>query len=467
MLVVGSSPPRWREVFRGSHGRLLVGLLVLEVLFAMHFLTVATVMPAVLADLGNVSLYGASFWAASLAQLAAIPIASAFVDRYGARRPLIWVAVIYVAGLLIAAAAPGMALVVLGRTFQGVASGGGYALSIAVVAKQVPEEYRARIMALMASTWILPGLLGPPIGALLISTVGWRWAFIAPLPVLIASLVMILPRLRDVGASTKTTVPVRPTAQLAIGGFALFAALTYPSPTSLLLGAGGAVAAAYGLRGLVPRGTFRAKPGPPAAAAAAFLASMAFIAADSFVPLMLTEVRGLSIAAVGVGFTLQTIAWPLGSWWQSGLVERHTTGAVVVLGTILMAAGFGITATGLSTSVPIEPAYVGWVAAAFGMGLVFPTIPLAAMAVAGAGREGTDLSPTLLMDMTGIAVGQGLGGVALSNAVASGLGLTVGLGGAFLTTGIAAAALLAVAPRIPDIVRKGRSPSTGMATGQT
>ena len=37
-------------------------------------------------------------------------------------------------------------------------------------------------MALLASMWILPGLLGPPLGAVLAETVGWRWAFLAPLP---------------------------------------------------------------------------------------------------------------------------------------------------------------------------------------------------------------------------------------------------------------------------------------------
>jgi MFS family permease len=30
--------------------------------------------------------------------------------------------------------------------------------------------------ALLASMWILPGLLGPPVGAVIAETVGWRWA---------------------------------------------------------------------------------------------------------------------------------------------------------------------------------------------------------------------------------------------------------------------------------------------------
>ena len=196
--AVAPAPPRWRDVFRGPQGRLIIGLLVLETLFALHFLTVATVMPAVLTDLGDISLYGASFWAASLMQLACIPIASGAVDRFGPRRVLVVLAVVYACGLLVAAFAPTMLFVVLGRSLQGIAAGGGYALSIGVVAKQMPEEHRARILALLATTWILPGLLGPGVGAMLVSTVGWRWAFAAPLPVLVICLVMILPALRVV-----------------------------------------------------------------------------------------------------------------------------------------------------------------------------------------------------------------------------------------------------------------------------
>jgi MFS family permease len=439
---------------------MLVGLLGLETLFAVHFLTVATVMPAVLDDLGDISLYGASFWAASLLQLAAIPIASAAVDRFGARRPLHMLTVVYALGLLVAALAPAMVFVVAGRALQGLAAGAAYALSIGIVAKQIPEHQRARVLALLATTWILPGLLGPGVGALLVETVGWRWAFVAPLPVLVICLILLVPPLTD-GATTDTPIPWRRTMLLALGGTALFTSLTYLSPVTVVVGILGAIAGWFGLRALIPPGTLSARRGPPAAAAAAFLSSVTFVTADSFVSLMLTEVRGLSIAAVGIGFTMQTVAWAGGSWWQSRQVERRSLGTIVVIGTSIMAVGFAVAATGLIEAVPIGVAYVGWVAAAGGMGIVFPTIPLSAMEAAGPGREASDLSPTLLMDMSGVAVGQGLGGIALANAVAVGLGIAVGLAGAFAVTGVAAVLLLLIAGRIPDRAARAAQPAPG------
>src|SRR6185295_19682044 len=103
-----ASPPSWRDVLHGPHGRLVVGLLVLETLFALHFMTVVTIMPAVLDDLGHLALYGWSFTAASLGQLGVIPIAGAAVDRFGPRALTIAVAIVYAAGLTIAATAPSM-----------------------------------------------------------------------------------------------------------------------------------------------------------------------------------------------------------------------------------------------------------------------------------------------------------------------------------------------------------------------
>ena len=83
-------PAPWRDVFRGSDGRLIVGLLLFETLGAVHYLIVATVMPAVLRDLGGLSLYGWAFSAAALAMIGTIPIVGAATDRFGTR-PLVLV----------------------------------------------------------------------------------------------------------------------------------------------------------------------------------------------------------------------------------------------------------------------------------------------------------------------------------------------------------------------------------------
>ena len=181
------SPVPWRDVFRGARGRLTAGLLLLEMLVAMEVLIVATVMPAVRRELGDLHLYGWTFSAAGLGLFAAIPVAGRSVDRFGSRRLLAVTLVVYTGGLVAAALAPSMLALVMARFLQGVGGGGIYAVSLGTVAKTYPGDVRPRVLALLAAMWVLPGLLGPPVGALFASTVGWRWAFVVPIPLLLAA----------------------------------------------------------------------------------------------------------------------------------------------------------------------------------------------------------------------------------------------------------------------------------------
>lgn len=444
------TPPPWREVLSGSRGRLIVGLLLLETLFALHFLTIATVMPAVLADLGGLALFGWVAIAGSLGQFAAIPVAGAAVDRRGPRFVLIVVALTYTAGLLVASLAPTMLVVVGGRFLQGIAAGGGYALSLGTIAKSLPDRHRARVLALLATSWMLPGLFGPPIGGFLATTVGWRWAFAVPLPVLIVCLLLILPALRELPRDHTAPIPLARPLALMAGAGAFFVALTWPSAGMLALGAVGLVVAIVALAGLVPRGTFRAARGPSAAAMAAFLLSVVFAAADYYLPLMFTDVRGRSLREVSLVIALTPFTWAGGSWWQSRQIPARRLGHLLEIGLVFVGIGFGAAGAGLVQAVPLWIPYTGWVVAAFGMGIGFPIPPLSVMGTAEAGREGTDLSPTLLMDMLGVTVGAGLGGAWLAFSSRAGLDLATGIAGSFVVAGVGVVLALLISPRISD-----------------
>src|SRR6478735_10227810 len=114
-------PAPWREVFRGRNGRLVVGLLLFETLGAIHLLIVSTVMPAVLSDLGNLTLYGWAGAAWALAMIGTIPIVTSAADRFGTRPMILVTAALYVVGLTISAVAPSMTVLVVGRFSEGAA----------------------------------------------------------------------------------------------------------------------------------------------------------------------------------------------------------------------------------------------------------------------------------------------------------------------------------------------------------
>ena len=442
----------WREVFAGRRGRLTAGLLVLEALVAIQSLIVATILPDVRRDLGMVQLYGLAFTAMSLATIASIPVVGRAVDRFGTKVVLVPVLTLFAAGLLVSATAPAMPILLAGQFLQGMGGGGLYALSLGTVAKTYPDRLRPRVLALLATMWILPGLIGPPVGAAIASTVGWRWAFVAPVPVLLATWLLIAPVLDLVPRSDDhgPGVSLRWPLQLMVGAGFVFAALTVAEwwvPVAVVAGLAIGVPA---LRHIAPRGTFRAAPGMPATAAAAFLLSVSFLAMDAFLTLMLTEVRGLSLGAAGLVITVASITWAIGAWWQSNRAEHRTLSWLVGVGAALLFGGQTAVASTLWLQVPLAVAYVGWGIVGLGMGIAFATVPLAAMRASESGEESSELSSVLLMDMLGVATGAGLGGAAVAMSDAFDATLRTGIAGAFGIALVTALALAAISGRIPS-----------------
>jgi MFS family permease len=461
-----AEPARWRDVFAGARGRLTSGLLLLEMLVAIQILVVATIMPAVRNDLGDVQLYGWTFSATGLGQFAAIPIAGRAFDRFGARRLLAVTLVIYSAGLVLAAAAPTMLSLVFARLLQGIGGGSIYAVSLATVAKTYPSDIRARILALLAAMWILPGLLGPQIGSTLAGTVGWRYAFLVPIPLLAIAAVLVFPALPQRVEVDRQPVSLLWPILLAVGAGAILAGLTDLSPWTIPLIVVGLGVALPSLVRIVPAGTLRARGGIATAAAAAFLLSLAFMAGDAFVTLMLTAVRSRSIREAGWLLTFMTVAWAAGSWWQSRVAPRMSAARLVVIGGAGLAIGLGTLLAGLLDhpftlpwpewtfdGVPLAVPYTGWTIAGIGMGIAFPTIPLSVMAASAHGEEATELSSTLLMDTLGIALGAGLAGASVALARSTGATLRIGLAGGFAIGLLAAFLLLLIAHGLPDRAR--------------
>jgi MFS family permease len=452
-----TAPSRWRELFVGERGRLTTGLLILEALVAVEILVVATILPAVQRDLHGLQLYGWNYAALTLASFGAVPVAGKLTDRLGPRSVFGAAIAIYAIGLAFAATAPTMLVLVIARFVQGIGGGGLYVVSLATVAKTYPERIRPRVMALLASMWILPGLLGPPVGALIATTVGWRWAFVAPLPLIAVAAVMVMPALRDVRASEQESrLPVVASLLLMVGVGLVLAGLTHLSVWSIPLILVGLVVTIPALRRIVPPGTFTARPGLPAASAAAFLTSAAFFATDGFVTLMLTEARGLSVGEASIVLTASMFAWSGGTWWQSRMIERLGARRLASLGAFLIAGGAGLVAIGL-LDVPVLVPYVGWTIGSVGMGVVWPTIPLAAMSEIEEGREAGELSSTILMDYLGVGIGAGLGGASVALADGGTLTIREGLAGAFAIGIVAALTLALVARRLPAARAAGLS----------
>ncbi|MDQ6709112.1 MAG: MFS transporter, partial [Candidatus Dormibacteraeota bacterium] len=363
---------RWRELFQHGRAKLTVGILLVEFLFAVQALVVTAIMPAIRHDLGGIEYYGLVFSGFSVAALVAAPTAGRITDRRGPATPFLVFSGLFLVGTILSGLAPSMPVLALVRILQGYGSGGAYTVALVSVTRTYPEAGRARVLALLAGAWIVPGLLGPSYGALIASTVGWRWAFISMVPLTLVATYLMLPALRGVSPAAQPSphLSLRWPLQLAIGLGALITGLSLLSLLSVPLLIGGIALSWSALQRILPAGTLEVRPGLPAAVVTIFLLIFAYIGADYFIPLLLTAVRGRSLAEAGIVITAGTVSWSLGSWWQSRAVTTRSRLMLARLGSAMLVFGLlGIIATlaGASLVVP----YVTWFIGGVGMGIAY------------------------------------------------------------------------------------------------
>ena len=412
-----AGPPRWREVVAEGRGTLTAGLLIVEALAGIQALVVTATMPRVLADLHGVAYYGWVFSGYYLAGLAATPRAGRAADRHGPLRPFMEGLLLFGLGTVLAGLAPSMLVLAIVRVVQGYGGAALYTVAYGAVAKGYPERLRARVLALLSLVWVIAGLVGPAYGAAVAAAVGWRWSFLSVLPFVALVALLIARPMAALGRGSAAAPPgigQRRPVQLAVGTGLVLGGL---SASSLLmaaaLAAAGLALAGPALRHVLPAGVLTVRRGYPATVAAAFLASLAFFAADSFVPLLLTGVRGTSVLEASVAVTLVTIGWSVGAWWQSRVMSAARVPRLVGWGAVVMAAGIAGTAAALA-GLPLPLVYIAWVAVGLGMGVAYTTLFLAALDGAGAGNETTVVAARMVSARLGIALGTGLGGACVA-----------------------------------------------------
>lgn len=439
---------RWRALFQEGRGRLTTGILLVEFLVAVEALVVVAIMPAARRDLGGTEFYGLVFAGFSLAALVLSPIAGRLADRRGPAQPFLLFGLLFIAGTFLCGFAPSMPLLALARIVQGSGAGGAYTVALAAVTRIYPESGRARVLALLAGAWIVPGLLGPSYGALMASTLGWRWAFFSIIPLTVIAIGLTLPALRALSPTAQpSNLSIRWPLELAAGAAALISGLSFLSWLSLPLVVVGAGLTWSALGHILPPGSLRARPGPPAAVMTIFVLLLGFITADYFIPLMLTGTRGRSLAEAGAVITLGTVSWSLGNWWQSRAIVRTSPVRLVRLGgAILAAAILGITAT--LAGAPLAISYAAWFVGGLGMGIAYPTAYLVIMQGADSAGAGLAVSSEQVAERLALALGGGLGGVCVALATALRAPLATGLAGAFGFALLAALASIVLAPRL-------------------
>jgi MFS family permease len=429
---------------------------VLTVTFvASEALAVVTVMPVVARDLGGLRLYGWVFSGFMLGSVIGIVLAGREADRRGPAVPFAAGVVLFSAGLAIAGTAASMGVLVAGRVLQGIGAGAVPAVAYASIGRSFTGVLRARMMAVLSTAWVAPGLAGPAISAEVARLFGWRWVFLGLLPLVVVTGSIALPALIRLGppAAVKAQeqrlidgIRTAAGAALILGGLTLAAGSGAILAGLGLIAAGGLVGVPA-LRRLVPPGTLRVRPGLPATIACRGLLTFAFFGADAYVTLTITAIKHRTPVVAGLAVTGATVAWTAGAWVQARLSESWEGRRLVRTGMVIILAGIAGMALMLQPAVPVAEGIAAWTVAGLGMGLAYAPISLMMLKQAPPGQEGRTSASLNLADVLGTAIGIGVGGAAV--AAETGRDLRAGLAAAFIIAAAMGLVLLAVTRRLP------------------
>lgn len=356
----------WSEVFRRDHAGSLALVCLGVWLHAADALIVATMMPAIVGEIGGARLIP---WSVVLYEIGSIVVGATsglLAARRGVRRPMIAAASLYALGCIVSASAPRMDILLVGRLAQGLGGGGLAALSFVAIATLFPRRLTARVMALVSTAWMVSALSGPMIGGAFATLASWRAGFVF-FAVQAACLALWL--LGRAGATERSgtaadvpgrRVPVLPLSLLAAGIVSIALAgvdLAAGARTvalllvgTLLLGLFLRADAGHGESRLLPRRAFDL--GQPAGSALTLV--LCFAAATTVMglygPLLVTRLHGVSELVAGSVLVVGAIAWSGCAALVSG-APQHRDPLLIGAGTALVSASVA----GLAWSVAQGP----------------------------------------------------------------------------------------------------------------
>lgn len=392
-----------------AHRALSVGIVSVVLLIAFEATAIGTVMPVAARELDGVSLYAFAFSGYFTTSLTGMVLAGQWADRRGPLAALATGIGAFAGGLVVSGTAQVMWVFILGRAVQGFGGGLVIVAVYVVVGRAYPERLRPAIMAGFAAAWVVPSIVGPLASGAVAEHLGWRWVFLGiPLLVLLP-LGLALPQIRrrasgpvdrDAGTPAFDRRRIRLALTVSLGAGLVQYAAQDLRPLSLVPGILGAALLVPAVLRLLPRGTYRAARGLPSVVLLRGLSAGSFIAAESFVPLMLVTQRGLSPTLAGFSLAAGGLTWAAASWVQSRDRMEPYRERLMTFGMVLVAAAVAAAPAVLLPAVPVWTVAVAWGFGCFGMGLVISStsvllLKLSAPSEAGANSAALQISDAL------------------------------------------------------------------------
>ncbi|WP_330458109.1 MFS transporter [Streptomyces sp. NBC_00820] len=432
-VVDTAAGPGEGGVLSRPYRALSVGMVSVVLLIAFEATAVATAMPVAARELDGVALYAFAFSGFFTTSLFGMVLAGQWSDRKGPLGAVTTGIGAFGAGLVVSGTAQAMWVFIVGRALSGFGGGLVIVALYVVLGRAYPERLRPAIIAAFAAGWVLPTVVGPLAAGAVTEHLGWRWVFLGVPVLVVLPLALALPQIRrrtagpvadpvadpgpapgdgTRGSAGTDRRRIRLALAVSLGAGLLQYAAQDLRWLSLLPGLAGVALLVPAVLGLLPRGTYRAARGLPSVVLLRGVAAGCFVAAESFVPLMLVTQRGLSPTLAGFSLAAGGSSWALGSWVQSRPRVEPYRERLMSVGMVLVAAAIAAAPSVLVHSVPVWTVAVAWGVGCFGMGLVISSTSVLLLHLSAPAEAGTNsaalqisdaLSNVVLLAATGAA----------------------------------------------------------------
>lgn len=406
--------------------RWTVGLMLAMLVAAMDSTIVGTALPTIGGELGNFSLYPWVFSGYLLTATTTVPLWGRLADLYGRKLVLFAGLGIFVGASVLCGAARSMLALVLFRALQGLGAGCLQPVALTVVGDMFPLQQRARIQGLFSGMWAVAAVAGPLLGALLVSTIGWRWIFDVNLPIGLAAAALLW-SFNDRVLGQKVSIDYAG-ALLLTGGVGLllfgFGSGGGTRVNGALIAAALLVLAVFVVierrvkSPTVPL-RFLVHPVIGPAILVAIIAGTLLFGLTSYVPLYVQAGLGGSAFAAGAALSPLMFGWPVAGMIAGRVMIRVGYQRLALAGTIVMLAGT------LMLRLPAPFAPIAWVGLSTlvigtGMGLLNTPLLIVLQSVVDWGDRGAVTALNQFSRTIGGAIGVALMGVLLESRIRAG-----------------------------------------------
>jgi EmrB/QacA subfamily drug resistance transporter len=153
---------------------------------------VATALPAIASDLGDVERISWVVVSYLVANTIAAPVYGRLGDSFGRRAMILTGLALFMAGSVLCALAPNIEFLTAARVLQGFGGGGLMTLSQALVGETIPPRERGRYQGYLAAVSVASSTFGPVAGGYLTQAFGWRSIFLVNVPLGLVAVLLVL-----------------------------------------------------------------------------------------------------------------------------------------------------------------------------------------------------------------------------------------------------------------------------------